>query len=184
MWSLFVSNIRPHEQIRNFVDLHGRLNAAFMSRIFWYVYDQEHVDFINSKKNYVMKFNGEDMPEYSPEMCALVDYLHAIILDIPHETVSAILEKHRPLVPAELLTDIYDSRMVMHIYRLLDGYAKYKSITEKRGALVCTPQDIQDVDAMMERIIRSWSIGVDEQAASAPENRLSQQYAARGLCRD
>ena len=163
MWSLFVSNIRPHEQIRNFVDLHGKLNAAFMSRILWYVYNQEHIDYINKNKNYVMKFTADDMPQYSPDLCALVDYLHMITLDIPHETVSAILERNRKFVPAQIITDIYDSRMVMHIYRILDGYAKYKSIVERRGALVCTPQDVQDVDAMFERIVKSWSIGVEQE---------------------
>jgi len=172
MWAMFVSNIKPHEHIRNFVELHGKLNAAFMSRILWYVYDQEHIDFINAQKNAVMKFNDGDMPAYSPELCALMDYLHNIILDIPHEEASKILERNRQFVPAELLTDIYDSRMIMHIYRMLDGYAKYKSIVERRGALVCTSQDIQDVDAMMERIIKSWSIGVDE-TKLPPRMRLS-----------
>ena len=162
MWAMFVSNIKSHEHMRNLIDLHAKLNVAFMSRLLWYTYDEEHKAFINREKDRIMKFSDDMNPVYSEEMCALVDYLHKVTLDIPEKEVRAILEKYRPLVPADLMTDIYDSRMVMHIYRIADGYAKYKSITERRGELVCTPQDLKDVDAMFGRIIRSWSIGVDE----------------------
>ena len=162
MWTLFMSNIRTHEHVKNLLDLHGKLNAAFMSRLLWYTYDKEHEDFINTHKDEVMMYGEAEKPPYSDEMCALVDYLHKTTIAIPREKIKAIYEKHKPMVPADLIVDIYDSRMIMHIYRMADGYAKYKSIIERRGALVCTAQDIQDVDDMVGRVVRSWSIGVDE----------------------
>jgi len=161
MWVFFSSNVRPSEHIKNLVDFHEKLNAAFMSRILWYIYDDEHLAFIKQQKSRVMLLK-DGAPKPNKKIVSMVDFLHAYLIDIPLPVVEGIFEKHRKLVPSSLEGDIYDSRMVMHIYRMLDGYSKYKSIIEQRGRFICTPEDIAELDAMMERIIKSWSIGIDE----------------------
>lgn len=163
MWVIFCSNIRPYEHIKNLVDLHEKLNVAFMSRILWYVYDKDHIDFINSHKSEVMTFKGGQQPVHDTTFVSLVDYMHSITIDIPIKVIENIHAKYRPYVPAPLELDIYDSRMIMHIYRIMDGYIKYKSLIEKRGKFICTAEDVQECDEIIGRIIRSWSQNIDEQ---------------------
>ena len=163
MWVIFCSNIRPYEHIKNLVDLHEKLNVAFMSRILWYVYDQDHIKFFNQHKSEVMKFDKEtSYPEHDTVFISLVDFMHSQLIDIPISVIEDIHAKYRPLVPAALELDIYDSRMIMHIYRIVDGYAKYKSLVEQRGRFVCTEQDIKEADEIVGRIIRSWSQNLDD----------------------
>jgi len=165
MWVIFCSNIRPYEHIKNLVDLHEKLNVAFMSRILWYVYDDEHIKFINEHKSEVMKFTkGYAQPEHDTTFVALVDFMHSQLIDIPIKVVEDIHAKYRPFVPAALELDIYDSRMIMHIYRMLDGYAKYKSLIEKRGVFTCTEQDIQEFEPIIGRVIKSWSQNLDDKS--------------------
>lgn len=162
MWVIFCSNIRPYEHIKNLVDLHEKLNVAFMSRILWYVYDPEHIEFINKHKSEVMKFTKEkSQPKHDNTFVSLVDYMHTIIIDIPIKVVEDIHAKYRCYVPAPLELDIYDSRMIMHIYRMLDGYGKYKSVIEKRGKFILTEEDIKEADEIIGRIIKSWSQNLD-----------------------
>jgi len=162
MWTLFVSNIKPHEHIRNLVDLHVKLNAAFMSRLLWYVYDEQHINFINTAKKDVMKYGAEAEPVFSPQLLSMIDYLHSFIIDIPVKDIEDIRAKYQEYVPSSLLGDIYDSRMVMHIYRMLDGYVKLQAIIEQRGNFKVEPRDIAAVDELFGRIVRSWSYGLKE----------------------
>jgi hypothetical protein len=162
MWVMFCSNIRPYEHIKNLVDLHSKLNAAFMSRILWYIYDKEHLDYIQERKSDVMTYGNEAKPKKNPHLTSMADLMHSFTIKIPIKIVEEIHAKYRPLVPANLELDIYDSRMIMHIYRILDGYAKYKSIIEQRGRFIYTPEDVAEVDEIIGRIVRSWSVNLDE----------------------
>jgi hypothetical protein len=161
-WAIFCSNVRPQEHIKNLVDLHAKLNAAFMSRLLWYVFDEEHLKFINEKKSEVMSYGDEALPKYNKHLISMTDYLHSFTMKLPIKVVEDIHAKYRPYVPSNLELDIYDSRMIMHIFRLLDGYAKYKSVIQGRGRFICTPEDIEELDAIFGRIVRSWSINVDD----------------------
>ena len=161
-WAIFCSNVRPQEHIKNLVDLHAKLNAAFMSRLLWYVFDEEHLKFISERKSEVMTFDDNALPKYNKALISMTDFLHSFTMKIPIKVVEDIHAKYRPFVPSNLELDIYDSRMIMHIYRMLDGYCKYKSVIQGRGRFICTPEDIKELDAIFGRIVRSWSINVDE----------------------
>lgn len=177
MWCLFCSNVKPYEHIKNLVDLHEKLNVAFMSRILWYVFDEEHLQYINAHKGEVMTYKEAEEPVPSNELISMVDFLHSFTLNIPYSVVKDIHAKYRPFVPANLELDIYDSRMVMHIHRMLDGYAKYKSILEARKSFTCTTQDISEFEAIFGRIVRSWSMNLDESKLT-PAMKLSYLNAA------
>jgi len=173
MWTCFCSNIRPYEHIKNLVDLHEKLNVAFMSRILWYVYNEEHIKFINDHKSSVMKFKKEEsFPKHDPHFVSMVDYMHTFTIDIPIKVAQDIQDKYRGVVPASLELDIYDSRMIMHIYRMIDGYAKYKSVVENRGKFICTDDDVKECDEILGRIIKSWSENLNENQMS-PSMRIS-----------
>jgi hypothetical protein len=109
-----------------------------------------------------MTFGDEASPKKDANLVSMTDFLHSFVIKIPAPIIEEISEKYRPYVPASLELDIYDSRMIMHIYRLLDGYCKYKSIVEARGRFICTPEDISELDAIFGRIVRSWSLNLDE----------------------
>lgn len=167
MWAMFLSNIKPYEHIKNFVDLHDKLNAAFMSRILWYVYDDEHIAFINKHKPDVMRLpEAGKYPVYKDDFISMVDYLHSKTLDFDYGEAEKMFLEFRPYVPSSLLEDVYDSRMVMHIYRMMDGYIKHRAIVEGRGNFTATPQDIKDIHDILQRVIRSWSKGVDNRHLS------------------
>ena len=163
MWAMFASNIRSHEHIQNMVDLHSKLNAAFLSRVLWYVYDEEHMREVNARKQEAMIFSlseQETAPRFEPEKVELVDYLHAFTMkNLDVKKLNAIHERWRSFVPADLQQDIYDSRMIMHLYRIMDGYVKYKSITG-RGAFEVHDTDYDEVSEIFGRIVKSWSYGV------------------------
>jgi hypothetical protein len=54
----------------------------------------------------------------------------------------------------------------------MDGYAKYKSLVEKRGQFVCTEQDIKECDEIISRVVRSWSLNLN-QSQMTPAMKLA-----------
>jgi hypothetical protein len=151
---MFASNPMPGKE--SIGQLFHTIDKAVMSRCLLYIQTKYHVDFIRSRRIYIMgKKQHEAMPKYDPNFIEVTDYLQSFMVEIPMEEVQKIFNKYREYVPQDIL-DSYDARYVHHLACLIDGISKYNSLVEKREKIMFKEKDLVDAEEIFSMCINSW----------------------------
>jgi hypothetical protein len=167
--------------IPDIVKVASRLNNATLSRMFWYVQNQENVDFTKARVDKIMAMSNEErMPKYGKgEIVALYDFfkMESSRCPVDFKWVNEKLVQYESLVPSEL-KGIY-VRYNHHLGCIVDGISKLRwLIGEKKDFLVMDDEDYKQAEEIFSIVIASWNSS-DEQLLSLPKNARTKHLHSR-----
>lgn len=192
---VFISNTKAFYGLETMPDICRNLNNPFLSRVFWLIQDEEHVDYINKNKTRITMKEasaGKKLyPEYNPMLIQIFDYLNKKTIDFGQfsEQIKQIFDFYMNKIPSEC-QEIYQARYEHHIFLLFDGLVKINSIMEKREAIKPTQKDVDELEIIFSTAILSWTGEMQTQymtwqqklnTLTRNQNKLYDQIRARSL---
>ena len=157
--------------IQDIVQIADRLNNATLSRMFWYVQNQENIDFTAKKAAGVMGIKNKDrMPINDGKAMALYDFfkMEDNVSAIDYNWVARIHKKYYLIVP-DKLKDVY-IRYNHHLACLVDGLSKLSwLIGDKEDYKIVSKADYDLAEEIYSTVISSWNMA-DEDMKKIPKN--------------
>ena len=168
MQLLTCSNFQSGAQ--DIVQVASRLNNATLSRMFWYVQNQENIDFTKAKVSGIMGIEEEDrLPKQDGKLVALFDFFkmkgHKTVIDF--DWIVKVHKKYHVIVP-DALAGIY-IRYNHHLACIVDGISKMRwLIGEKEDFTVADDEDYKKAEEIYSIVISSW-VTDDKDLMSLPK---------------
>ena len=154
--------------VPDIVKVAQRLNNATLSRMFWYVQNQENIDFTKSRIPMIMGLSDEErMPKENDNVIALYDFCKGTKVSVDFNWVIKTAKKYEKIVPSEL-KGMY-ARYNHHLGCLVDGICKLRWIVGEKDNFVADEKDYAKAEEIYSIVISSWN-STEEQLISIPKS--------------
>jgi hypothetical protein len=157
--------------VNDIVQIASRLNNATLSRILWYVQNQENLDYTKSRVSNVMGIpEKERLPKGDGKIQALYDFfkMQDNYSEIDFNWVTRVHKKYEVIVP-DKMKDVY-IRYNHHLACIVDGISKLRwLIGEKDSFRIVDKQDYKEAEEIFSICVSSWNM-TDEDMKKIPKH--------------
>lgn len=152
-----VTNEDPYNNLTSVSSICENIDRPFLSRLLIYRQSEQHIGFINSRKDYIDELGEvKSYPKLSQEFISLFSWLkNQKVTGYDGIKASIIFEKYLSIIPGST-REVYQGRYRHHLKCLVAGVCKYRWLLNKKNELIIDDNDYIFAEDIFAQIISSW----------------------------
>jgi hypothetical protein len=132
------------------------LDRPFLSRLLIYKQSENHISFVNERKDKVDELGDNAYPKLDQGFISLFGWLSGQkILNFDINKSSKVFEKYLNIIPG-IAREVYQGRYRHHLKCIITGICKYRWLINEKAVLTLDDKDYELGEEIFANVIASW----------------------------